>query len=280
MDAIGTWPISCPPHKSRAWRLCHHTIGQPQPNQPLLGKAPNTKSNRCVGKICRFQRFANASKVKRWASTMSRGRPALLAKWKAVPAWKDSGAMDWLKKVSKIAVDEEIRASDLPATRCVIHTGSRRLMSPLNAMLMIFSSAARLHTCGSSDWAHLCDLIYIIGLGLPVVVASTWRIADGQPIRLAAQASGIIFHASAARRKPCTFMLDKILSDAHPNLQVALDYCAKQTKSQWKVVRDKGQPLATNGVRAKSIRELAGAILNLAVLEASGCRGHTLGSAS
>ncbi len=194
-----------------------------------------------------------------------------------MPAWKDSGARGKLELVRKIAVDPQIPPTELPDTTCEQYKGPKRLMSPQNANLMVVGSAARLHSCGPSARQHLCDLIYIIGLGLPVVVASTWRIAGGDTSRLAAQASGIFLHASAAKNKVCTFMLVKVLVDEHPYLREALQYCAAQPQSQWKVVLDKGRPLAANQVRATTISELATAILQLRTLEEDGCRVYALG---
>jgi hypothetical protein len=136
----------------------------------------------CVGKTYRFSKFTNASQVKFWKSAVHRGRPEEMPKWKAAPAWKASGAMEKIRDVTKIAVDAKIQT--LPATQCTIKEGSRRLMSPQNAELMIVLNAARLHACGVFDWQHLCDLIYIIGAGLPVVCASAWRLAGGRPSNL------------------------------------------------------------------------------------------------
>ena len=210
---------------------------------------------------------------------MTRGNIQKLPKWKASPAWRASGAAENLRYVRKIAVDAQLSASDLPSTACKICQGPRRLMAA-NASLMVVGSAARLHTCSSSDWEHLCDLIYIVGLGLPVVVASTWRIAAGCPCRLVAHASGITWHASAAIRKPCNFILDKALVAAHEELIHALGYCQKQPKSKWTVELDKGQPLAANGVRASSIRELATAVLKLKTFHEDSCRrGYALSRA-
>ena len=124
----------------------------------------------------------------------------------------------------------------------------------------------------------VCDLIYIVmGLGLLVVVASTWGIGGGDPSRLAPQSSGIFLHPSAAKLKPCTFMLGAALANAHPGLSAALLHCALQPKSKWKVLRDTGQPLAANCIRADSIRQLAATILKLRTLEADSCGGYTLG---
>ena len=179
--------------------------------------------------------------------------------------------------VHKIAVDAKILARDLPATPCTIVQGNRRLMSPQNASLMVVGHAARLHACGSSDLDHLCDLIFIIGLGLPVVLAATWKVAGGHASRLAALGCGFFWHASAAKKKPCIFMLGRLLRNAHPEVKFALQHCAEQTKSKWTVVADKSQPLAANGVRVESTSQLAAAILKLRTLEADGSRGYSLG---
>jgi hypothetical protein len=130
-------------------------------------------------------------------------------------------------------MDKGIPARDLPAiggTPIAICTGSRPLMS-LNGRLMVVPSMASLRTCAPDDREHLCDLIYIVGLGFPVVVASTWRIAGGRPSKLAAQASGITLH-SPAMLKPCTFMLDPQLKASHPELNFALWHCAEREQKE------------------------------------------------
>jgi hypothetical protein len=227
----------------------------------------------CVGKTYRFSKFTNASQVKFWKSAVHRGRPEEMPKWKAAPAWKASGAMEKIRDVTKIAVDAKIQT--LPATQCTIKEGSRRLMSPQNAELMIVLNAARLHACGVFDWQHLCDLIYIIGAGLPVVCASAWRLAGGRPSNLVF-GRNIFLHAPATKHKPCSFALSSSLVEERPELKFALQHCAKLPRSKWKYVTDKGQPLAADVVRASNITQLAAAILKLRTLEADSCRGYMI----
>jgi hypothetical protein len=230
----------------------------------------------CVGKTFRFQKFANASQTKFWASAMHRGRPEKMPKVTTRPAWKPSGARQLLRDVEKVAVDTQIR--DLPATPCTIKTGCRRLMCPQNASLMVVASTARLHACGPFDCQHLCDLIYIIGLGLPAVLASTWRSAGGRPAKLE-QAKGLFLHARAAKLKPCTFLLGSSLKEEHPELRFALQHCAQPADSKWTVLTDRGQPLAANFVRVGTLSQLAAAILKLTTLKADGCRGYEISGA-
>ena len=71
-------------------------------------------------------------------------------------------------------------------------------------------------------------------------------------------------------------MVSRTLTDAHPELKFALQHCARQAKSEWKVVTDKGQPLAANGVCVGSTSQLAAAILKLRTPEADGSRGYAL----
>jgi hypothetical protein len=231
-----------------------------------------------VGKAPRFQFFANASQTKYWKSAMHRGRIDKLPKWKASPAWQASGAMEMVGFVRKVAVDAQIPGRDLPDTDCEVERGSRRLMSPQNASLMVIASADRLHACGPSGWEHLCDLIYIIGLGLPAVLASTWRSARGRPANLV-NGKGIFLHAPAATRKKCTFLLSSSLVDEHPDLNVALQHCAQLPQSKWKIKKDRGQPLAANFCRVGTISQLAAAILKLRTLAADGSRGYGLSPA-
>ena len=245
------------------------------PTRPPPGKAPNCNEIGCDGKMSRFQRFANASNAKLWGSACSQGRPEHFPKWKPSPAWSPSRLQ--LQHAHRIAVDGQIPARQLPATRCTILQGCGRLRLPIPKSsvatnLVIMRDAARLHACGPSDWEHLCDLIYIIGLGLPVVMASTWRLAAGCPSQLAAQSSGIFLHAPCCQIKPCTFILDHALATEHPALARALRYCGSQPKSKWVVKGDKGQPLVAGAVKPTCIQQLAATILNLRTLEKDACR--------
>jgi len=230
-----------------------------------------------LAKRKRFQNFANKSRKKVLATTSTHGDPSQLPKWKAVPPWKDSGVMEELRWVRRIAVDRGIPARELPAnggTEITVCTGPRRMVRG-NAQLMVFRSMAQLHKCPPDDWEHLCDLIYIIGLGLPVVVASTWRMADGDPSQLAARASGIAIHQPALEN-PYTFMLDRALARRCPELSEALGHCARQARSRWKVLADTGRPLGANvpGTRAATINQLAAAVLKLRKMHAGACRGY------
>lgn len=252
-----------------------------QPPPALPRQRPQQTTHVPQSKTKRFSRFANASHKKYWDSAYTRGRPEKLPKWKDLPAWKASVGYDNLRFVRKIAVDRQIHGSDLPATSCGLETGDRRLQT-LNATLMVVAGVSRLHYCAGTDWKHLCDLIFVIGLGLPVVVGSAWLAAAGQPARLAAQGrggGGIFLHAPAAQTKPCKLVLGRALVEAHPGLQFALQHCAEQAGSKWTVVKDTvaGRALAANQVRATSISQLAAAILPLRTLQADSSRRYKLG---
>ena len=175
----------------------------------------------------------------------------------------------------RIAVDDGIPATDLPdidSDRIRVFKGPRR-MHKCNAQLMVFRSMAQLHTCGPLDRQHLCDLIYIIGLGVPVVVASTWRMTGGNPAKLAERASGIVIHLPALEDQ-FTFMMERDFATSEPELVVALGHCAEQPKSKWRVIRDKGRPLAAKGAKVSSIAQLAAVVMKLRKLHRGGCRGY------
>lgn len=222
----------------------------------------------CLVKQNRFQNFANASSVKKWRSVATRGDPHLLPKWKASPAWKESASLGGIKYISKIAVDIAIPAQDLPAiggTWITVCTGPRRL-NAANGRLMVFRSMSQLNNCAPHDWEHLCDLIYIIGLGVPVVVASTWRIAGGDPAKLPAK--GVAMHAAAAFAKPCTFVLTRAFTETNKELHAALWHCSQRPQSKWKVALDKGLAVGPNEVKASTISALAAVVLKLKRLDA------------
>ena len=242
---------------------------------------PSKLKQKYTALVCsadRFQKFHNHTRAKYWASAQTRGDPAQFEKWKAKPTWKESRLVNGVQFVQKIAVDAGIPSQELPnlgSTMLTVCKGTRRLMKA-NARLMVFRTMSQLHRCAPDDWHHLCDLIYIIGLGLPVVVGSTWLIAGGDPAKLAAR--NIAMHAPACLGKPCTFMLDKKFAGTlfGKELHCALWHCKQLPNSTWNVRFDKGQPLGENEVKAATISALATAILKLKVLDAGAGRGYAL----
>ena len=157
-------------------------------------------------------------------------------------------------------------------------TAPRRLMN-LNAGLFILGSPRPLHQCDPNDWHHCCDLIYTIGLGKPVLLASKWREIGGNPANLTANTEGLITHTPAvATGQPCNFVLTREFKSAYPELHFALEHCAGQPKSQWNVcVASQRRAATLVDLHIKSISELAGAILKRRKLGATGGRGYALG---
>lgn len=247
-------------------------------NEAFWRQGPDSQPMACIGKAVRFSKFSNASRTKYWASAMNRGRPEKLPKWQARPAWNPSGAMGKIKSVVRIAVDIRIPPQELPATRCTIKHGPKRLMSPQNASLLVIKNTQRLHTCGPFDWEHLCDLIYIIGLGLPAVLASAWRSAGGRPSQLV-PGQDVFLHAPACALKPRTFLLGDAFreDDNLKHIRCALQHCVASPRSKWKVLKDRGQPLAeTTMVRVSTINQLATAIMQLRTFEADSFRHYAV----
>ena len=113
------------------------------------------------------------------------------------------------------------------------------------------------------------------GLGVPVVVASTWRVTGGDPVRWADRPSGIATHLPVSEDQ-FTFLLEGKFAESEPELVFASGHCAKQPKSKWKVLMDKGLSLAANepSVRAASIGELAAVVVKLRKLHRGGCHGY------
>ena len=230
-----------------------------------------------VAKRLRFQKFAQHTLRKRSLAALTGGAPSKFPKWKNIPAWKAPDVVESFAWMHRIAVDDGIPATDLPdidSSRITVLRGPRR-MHKCNAQLMVFRSMAQLHTCGPLDRQHLCDLIYIIGLGVPVVVASTWRMTGGNPAKLADRASGIVIHLPALEDQ-FTFMLERNFANSEEGseLVVALGHCAKQPNSKWRVYVDSGRPLAAKGAKVSSIAQLAAVVMKLRKLHRGGCRGY------
>ena len=150
----------------------------------------------------------------------------------------------------------------------------------LNAGLFILGSPRPLHQCDPNDWHHCCDLIYTIGLGVPVLLAHKWQEIGGNPANLMTISDGLITHTPAiATGQPCNFVLTRGFKSAYPELHVALEHCANQPKSQWNVCVDSPRREATLiDLHVKSISELADAVLKRRKLGAAGGRGYALGA--
>ena len=148
----------------------------------------------------------------------------------------------------------------------------------LNAGLFILGSPRPLHQCDPNDWHHCCDLIYTVGLGVPVLLASKWREIGGNPAKLTTQTEGLITHRPAITSgAPCNFVLTRAFKSDYPELHFALEHCAYQPKSQWNVcVASQRREPTPIDLHVTSISELAAAILKRRKLGAAGGRGYAL----
>ena len=218
----------------------------------------------------RFTRFKKISTDKKFPTQSD---SANFPKWKGKKGLPDAPK---LNNVMRVAVDPSIPASDLPPS-CTPQklTGSRRCE---RADLIVVSAMQKLRefkeTSTRSSWLECCDLIYTIGLGRAVIVASTWKTFAGNPSKIPSQ--NIFFHAPAAKRKLLTFRYTPKFRKDNPEVFRALCFCSHLPKSTWVVEPDKDQVCKPGSklVKTTSLLEIGNAIVMTRVLENFGCRAH------
>ena len=131
------------------------------------------------------------------------------------------------------------------------------------------------HHCAASA-QHLCDLIYIIGKGIPTIARSTWKIAAADPAKV--NPRSIIWHASAVGRAAREFRLSVEFVRRNPIVANAIQEVAMQQGSRWKVQPDMGQPLAAGAqlIKVDSLKALGEAIVKERVFQNGSVRGYAV----
>jgi hypothetical protein len=222
----------------------------------------------CLGQS-RFNTFKKRTGQKKLLTDMTGGDPHQAAKWKSRPAWKAPGGIRQLQYISRVAFDSD---TSRPSSGVTVCTGPRRCMTG-NAQLMVLGSMKTLHYYHDNE-AHLCDLIYIIGLGLPTVVASTWAKATGAPGNL--NAKHVCFHVPAISQAR-VFQYTQAFAEVYAEVIQALGHCADRPKSKWKVQRDSHPARAGDVVvKVANLGELAKEIMKLRKLEEGALRGYRI----
>jgi hypothetical protein len=201
---------------------------------------------------------------------------ARVPKWVPNAAWKAPGLL-----VERVAIDEDIDKDRLPPAQVSAVLGRAR---GERMDLLVVGAMGYLRELGLRPSQQLCDLIFLVGRGLPVIGASTWRAVGGEPKKLAS--SQVVFHKAAAELKKVVFRYKGDFRMDNAEVMRALDKVAELPKSKWKVQLDKskpGTPMAappsdTELVDIKSVASLGDWIINARVLQKWGCRGFGVSS--
>ena len=150
--------------------------------------------------MARFQRFKKITDTKAaWDQTI--GHIAGAPRWTARLPWKTPALA-----VHHVAIDLYIPRPDLPALVGVAeYCGPQRCSGADLLIVGCMNYMQGLPRCvvsidgQRSRMVQACDIILVIGLGLPVIAASSWRIAGGNPKNL--NNASVIFHKAAATIK-------------------------------------------------------------------------------
>ena len=97
-------------------------------------------------------------------------------KWTPNAAWKPPEL-----HVDRVGIDDEIDKDRLPLTKVRVVLGLAR---GEGMDLLVVNGMGYLRELGTRPRQQVCDLIFVVGRGLPVIGASTWRIVMGEPKKL------------------------------------------------------------------------------------------------
>ena len=147
------------------------------------------------------------------------------------------------------------------------------------ADLVVVHSMGYLRELGPTPCQQLCDLIFAVGRGLPVIAASTWRAVGGDPRKLCP--AQVVFHKAASEVNDVMFRHRPEFRIDNASVMWALDKVAALPKSKWRVSVDKSRPgrpmppvaVGTELVQIDSLASLGDWILKARVLQRWGCRG-------
>jgi len=224
---------------------------------------------------CSSARFANFTKISQDKQGVERvkalGGPQF-PKWQPRPAWKAITL-----RANRVAFDASIERADFPALGPALEEvqGSRRCAQ---AQLLIVGCMQYLRELAAVPGKqHLCDLIYVIGRGVPVITGSTWKMVEGDLANVPQKS--VVFHRPAAIITKKLFRYKREFVWDHAEVLQALRFCAELPKSSWQVQLDKGKPLAavpkdTELIEVSDVASLGRVIIKARALEKGGCRAH------
>jgi len=220
----------------------------------------------------RFAKFKKISEDKKQAEQAKGWGAGGFPRWKPKPAWKSLNIA-----VNCVAIDASIRRADLPALApglAEVH-GTRRCAQ---APLLVVGCMQYMREVGTAPGTqHICDLIYVIGTGLPVIAASTWKIVGGDPKKLTH--GTVMYHCRATKIKKKVFRYKRAFAVDHPEVLRALLICQRLPQSMWQCQLSTGRPLAalpegTQLIEVSDLASLGREIIKARALEKGGCRAH------
>jgi hypothetical protein len=234
--------------------------------------------------FARFARFAKKSEtLKTHDREVAFEGKARVPKWTPNAAWKAPKL-----HVERVSIDEDIDKDRLPPTKVVVLLGRAR---GERMDLFVVGAMWYLRELGPRPSQQVCDLIFLVGRGLPVIGASTWRAVRGDPTKLAS--AQVVFHkavatqeirpgrvAAGGRKKEVLFRYKGAFRMDNPEVMRALDKCAALPRSMWRVQCDNSTctpmaapPKNTELVEITSLASLGKWIIEARVLQKWGCRG-------
>jgi len=206
--------------------------------------------------------FQNESRVPKWINKAAWTEPAL--------------------NIQRVAIQGDISQDiQAPGVRLVLGRSRGATMD-----LLIVGDMSYLREMGTEPSQQVCDLIFVVGRGLPVIGSSTWRAVGGNPSKLTA--SQIVFHKAPTADKRRNRQFKKVLFRYsedfkldHLEVWQALVKCSQMPGSKWKVQLDKGSPGMpvaalpddTQLVELTTLASLGKWIISARVLQKFGCRG-------
>ena len=236
-------------------------------------------------KLTRFQRFANITQkqVSQDHAVAFFGKPRI-PEWKEKVALKaPSSVVKHQLNIEKVAFDGDIDHSQLPQAGGVRILHGRQRGQQMD-LFIVQSMSYMLEINEASPIQQVCDLIFVVGRGLPVITGSTWKALGGVPRKLAF--SQAVCHQAATRLGKVLFRHKGEFRMEHPEVMRALDNCAELPGSKWKVQLDRskpgkdmeGPPSDTEVVELSDVKSLGHWVIQARMLEKWGCRGFVVRS--
>lgn len=198
---------------------------------------------------------------------------ARVPKWVPKKAWKAPEL-----RINRVTIDDNISRDSLPQ----LAPGVRAILGYARcerADLVVVGAMWYLRALGPTPRQQLCDLIFVVGKGLPVISASTWKAVQGDPKKLAS--TQVVFHRAASELKKVIFRYKGDFRMENPEVMRALHQCTESPASKWKTQLDNsrpGTPMAappadTELIEITSLASLGEWIMKSRVLQNWGCRG-------
>lgn len=185
----------------------------------------------------KLEKFRERTAKKRIANPiLEKGSRFCFPKFKARRAAKEAPSIAHVHRVCFLGNcgNQAVAAN----SGCEVCVGARRCRQ---AQMVVVDEMSSLHAC--ADAAMLTHLIYIAGLGRPVVTEASWELAERRPSTL--QSCSVVHHVPLALTVQRWFCCTAAFKQNFPGVVLALKACVELNKSKWKFT-EPGQPLAAN----------------------------------